>query len=77
MKADVQNNNNKFYLIQLLQNKANLTQVSVYTRYGRVGETGVADSKPFDIATGIKEYEKLFKQKTGASKGYLAIEMKA
>jgi hypothetical protein len=37
----------------------------------------VSDSKSFDIAGGIKEYEKLFKQKTGASKGYLAIEMKA
>jgi hypothetical protein len=37
----------------------------------------VSDSKSFDIAGGIKEYEKKFRQKTGASIRYIAIEMKA
>ena len=46
----------------------------LFTRYGRVGETGVSGTKTeSSIVTGIKLYEKTFKAKT--KKGYNEIKM--
>ena len=41
-KSDLGKNNNKFYLIQVLQSGGTFY---LYTRYGRVGEVGVQTSK--------------------------------
>lgn len=56
-------NTNKFYIMQLINDGYN---TSLYTRYGRIGEKGVIRTKTFcSINSGIKEFEKLFKNKTG------------
>lgn len=58
-------NNNKYYIIQLLQPLNNDSQFQLFVRYGRVGEPGVKDTKYFDNeATAVKEFEKKFKDKT-------------
>ena len=40
MMSNLFNNNNKYYIIQVLKAKASKT-ILYYTRYGRVGEDGV------------------------------------
>lgn len=61
------NNNNKYYKMQLLQNKD--STFSVWTRWGRVGETRLAQTKlmgPFaDKTSAEKWFETKFKTKTG------------
>ncbi|XP_042883678.1 protein mono-ADP-ribosyltransferase PARP3-like isoform X2 [Penaeus japonicus] len=61
-QTNIGQNNNKFYVIQIVQDKKNFI---CYTRWGRVGEEGKwnADSmKSADDA--IKSFEKKFKDKT-------------
>ncbi|KAM8867700.1 protein mono-ADP-ribosyltransferase PARP3 [Synchiropus picturatus] len=61
-QTNIGNNNNKFYVIQVLKD-----QKSFYTwnRWGRVGEKGQSKLSPFDnVANAIKDFEKKFKDKT-------------
>lgn len=39
-QSNVQNNNNKFYIIQVLQHEADPNNFSFFTRWGRVGVPG-------------------------------------
>lgn len=71
MFSDCNHNNNKFYVAQCLKDKMGNHQL--WTRYGRVGETGTPGSIPLAADKAIKEYEKKVKQKTG--KGYKPIEV--
>ena len=66
LMSDVKNNNNKFYIIQVVQT-AGASNIFLFTRYGRVGDRGVTS---FDQQFGnaSKEYFKTFKAKT--RKGY-------
>ncbi|KAJ7259330.1 PARP-domain-containing protein [Mycena rebaudengoi] len=60
-------NNNKFYVIQLLQSIADPDNVSLYTRWGRIGEHGqirVEDSAGSESAA-QEMFHKKFKSKTG------------
>lgn len=61
-QVNLQNNNNKFYVIQLIELNG---QYQVYTRWGRVGEIG--QDKPFpcgsSLAAAIKTFEGKFKDK--------------
>lgn len=75
MKADCANNNNKFYIIQVLKNKGS-AKTFFYTRYGRVGDSGVSDLVEIETKNAVKEYQKKLKQKQSSSKGYTIIDMK-
>ena len=41
-QVDIKKNSNKYYIIQLIENNKNYY---LYTRYGRVGESGKCDNK--------------------------------
>lgn len=62
-QTNIGGNNNKFYIIQLLQNGGTYY---VWTRWGRVGENGAnnLDNKGTDLAAAIQGFEKKFKDKT-------------
>uniref|UniRef100_A0A6A7G868 Poly [ADP-ribose] polymerase n=1 Tax=Hirondellea gigas TaxID=1518452 RepID=A0A6A7G868_9CRUS len=62
-QTDVINNNNKFYLIQLAEYEK---EFHVFTRWGRVGETGQNSIACFSEAEeAVSEFTKKFTQKTG------------
>ncbi|CAE6411315.1 unnamed protein product [Rhizoctonia solani] len=66
-QTDALNNNNKFYVIQLLHPSGNKNSVSLHVRWGRVGENGSAQDKgPWSPAQAIQEFLKQFKSKAGA-----------
>eukprot|EP01080_Neovahlkampfia_damariscottae_P011102 gene11102-3809_t len=63
-QTNISQNNNKFYVIQLIHGLGN--NFSVFTRWGRVGETGQSGTSNFTSASAAKaEFEKKFKSKTG------------
>lgn len=57
----------RFYVLQLLHPKGDASQVSLFTRWGRVGENGASQTKgPFPASEAEKNFAKQFKSKTGA-----------
>lgn len=65
-QTNIGQNNNKFYVLQLLKSKSNDDTYGVWTRYGRVGENGKGNLKTFDKEkSATTEFEKIFKSKTG------------
>ncbi|QRW00536.1 poly(ADP)-ribose polymerase PARP protein [Ceratobasidium sp. AG-Ba] len=65
---DGNNNNNKFYVLQLLHPQSDSANCLLFTRWGRVGETGASQQKgPFPVKQAITEFKKQFKSKTGAN----------
>jgi predicted DNA-binding WGR domain protein len=64
-QTNITDNNNKFYIIQLLVD--NDDKYYVWTRWGRVGENGQNNIDEFDDVKkdAIEEYKKKFKTKTG------------
>ncbi|CUA75523.1 poly [Rhizoctonia solani] len=65
---DGSNNNNKFYVLQLLHPKDDSANIILFTRWGRVGERGASQEKgPFAAKQAIQEFKKQFKSKTGAN----------
>ena len=72
MWSDLRNNNNKYYIIQLLQ--ASPTHFLVFNKWGRVGKKGgVATFKFNNIQNAIKQYQAKYNQKT--RKGYTPIQI--
>ncbi|KAF3919977.1 hypothetical protein AA313_de0209398 [Arthrobotrys entomopaga] len=64
-QTNIGNNNNKFYILQLLQKGS---VFAVWTRWGRVGEGGQNKlMQGYDLAGALKEYNKKFKDKTGVT----------
>lgn len=64
-QTNIGQNNNKFYIIQLLQSDANANQFYVWNRWGRVGYDGQSKNMPFSSLMAAKaEFEKKFEQKT-------------
>ncbi|EPS37847.1 hypothetical protein H072_8389 [Dactylellina haptotyla CBS 200.50] len=62
-QTNIGNNNNKFYILQLIHNKGSF---AVWTRWGRVGEGGQNKlMQGYDLDGAIKEFNKKFKDKTG------------
>ena len=62
-QTNIGQNNNKFYVIQLLETGS--SRYSVWTRWGRVGESGQNAMKSFSsLDTAEKEFCKKFKDKT-------------
>ncbi|XP_076870489.1 protein mono-ADP-ribosyltransferase PARP3 [Brachyhypopomus gauderio] len=61
-QTDIGNNNNKFYVIQVLLSGR---QYYCWTRWGRVGESGQNNlAGPSNVEAAIKSFEKKFKDKT-------------
>lgn len=74
-QSNVNANNNKFYVIQLLQHKTNKGQFFVYNRWGRVGVTGQDKFMgPMGEDSAIKEYEKKLREKS-VKGDYRVLEM--
>ncbi|QRV76677.1 poly(ADP)-ribose polymerase PARP protein [Ceratobasidium sp. AG-Ba] len=66
-QTDAVNNNNKFYVLQLLHPTTNSNSVSLHVRWGRVGESGSSQDKgPWAPAQAVNEFKKQFKSKAGA-----------
>ncbi|KAF7306447.1 Poly [ADP-ribose] polymerase [Mycena indigotica] len=63
-QTNIGNNNNKFYVLQLLHPVGNDTSCILFTRWGRVGADGQTQVKgPFPSSTAIREFKKQFKAK--------------
>ncbi|XP_067361545.1 protein mono-ADP-ribosyltransferase PARP3 isoform X2 [Channa argus] len=61
-QTNVGNNNNKFYVIQVIKESR---KYYTWNRWGRVGEVGQSKLNPFDKPeNAIKDFEKKFKDKT-------------
>lgn len=64
-QTNISSNQNKFYIMQII-NTSN--KYIVFIRYGRIGETGTINYKDFsDINSAINFFEKQFRTKTGNS----------
>ena len=78
MKTEIKANNNKFYVVQVLKKKGS-ELYGCFTRYGRVGQNGVAGFEgngltlSLDIARA--NFFKKVKSKKAGSKGYTEIKM--
>lgn len=57
-QSNISNNNNKFYILQILINEKNPNDVIFYTRWGRVGVPGQKAEEKLPIEAAIKEYNK-------------------
>lgn len=61
-QTNIGHNNNKFYVIQVVQSGGSYYS---WNRWGRVGESGANSLKgPIDLASAVKDFEKKFKDKT-------------
>lgn len=61
-QTNIGHNNNKYYVIQVLQSGGNYY---AWNRWGRVGEPGATALKgPTDLAGAVKDFEKKFQDKT-------------
>ncbi|XP_069722399.1 protein mono-ADP-ribosyltransferase PARP3 [Phaenicophaeus curvirostris] len=61
-QTDIKANNNKFYIIQLLEHNG---AYSVWNRWGRVGEGGQSKLMPYTfLEAAKKDFEKKFREKT-------------
>ncbi|KAI4294510.1 PARP-1-like protein [Schizophyllum commune Loenen D] len=68
-QTNVDGNNNKFYILQLILDPispSTAPQASLFTRWGRVGETGASQMKgPWPVADAVVQFGRQFKAKTG------------
>ncbi len=56
-QTSVQNNNNKFYILQIIQDSKNPQNCYFYTRWGRVGVAGQISCTPaININHAIAQY---------------------
>lgn len=74
-QANIGNNNNKFYILQILENEANTSPKFIFfTRWGRIGVPGQQASIPCDTADGaIWQYTAKLRDKLRG--GYREVEM--
>ena len=61
-KSDLDKNNNKFYIIQLLEHDVS-HELVLFTRWGRVGVPGVHEEKDVDTTSGPKLFMRKYKDK--------------
>lgn len=72
-QSNIMANNNKFYIIQVLQHETNGTFI-FFTRWGRVGVQGQQAAIPCsNAAIAIHEFNKKLRDKTNG--GYREVEM--
>lgn len=60
-QTDIATNKNKFYIIQIISHGSDF---SLFTRYGRIGESGVISYVPGTKASTIDKFKTTFKSKT-------------
>ena len=75
-KSDLNANNNKFYIIQLLEHDTNNTLV-LFTRWGRIGVPGQHEEKDVDSSSGPKMFMKKYKDKTKGGYQEIFIDYEA
>jgi poly [ADP-ribose] polymerase 2/3/4 len=75
MWTDLKHNNNKYYIIQIVERKKlKKTEYLVFNKWGRVGFPGQSSSREYPaLNTAIADYNHKYKQKT--TKGYTEIEI--
>lgn len=74
-QTNVQNNNNKFYIIQVLESQSNPNNFYFFTRYGRVGVEGQKiEAGPWTRDQCIREYNGKLHAKSKAG-DYRVVEM--
>ncbi|KAJ7293875.1 poly polymerase catalytic domain-containing protein [Mycena rebaudengoi] len=67
-QTNIGDNNNKFYVLQLLHPIGNTAQCLLFTRWGRVGADGQTQIKgPWAPAMAISEFKKQFKAKASTN----------
>lgn len=72
-QSNIDNNNNKFYIIQILVNEKNPNDLVFFTRWGRVGVQGQKSEESVkSVEKAIKDYNKKLSEK---SKTYTLVEM--
>lgn len=73
-KADLNANNNKYYVIEAHQSKDG-KKFRLYSRYGRVGRDGVEEERipPQDQSSLLEAYATLKNAKTSSRKGYREV----
>ena len=65
-QTDLRANNNKYYILQLLENDSNNNDFVIFTRWGRLGNKGTTKVLKYSSSLpAIREFEKTFKSKTG------------
>ncbi|KAH7100308.1 poly polymerase catalytic domain-containing protein [Auriculariales sp. MPI-PUGE-AT-0066] len=65
-QTNISNNNNKFYIVQLLAPKNSNATCILFTRWGRVGENGATQIKgPWPAAEAEQFFKDQFKSKSG------------
>lgn len=68
-------NNNKFYVLQILQSESNPGDFYFYTRWGRVGHSGKSSQiGPLTKSGAIRNYHNKLSEKTGSG-NYRLVEM--
>ena len=75
-KSDLDKNNNKFYIIQLLEHDSNNSLV-LFTRWGRIGVPGQHEIKDVDSKSGPKLFMKKYKDKTKGGYQEIFIDYEA
>ncbi len=79
--TDIKNNNNKYYGLEL-QSAPKVSAFRVFTHYGRTDDlqrdpnAGAKESRYFSaLADAQHEYDRIYKEKTAASKGYKEVAL--
>ncbi len=73
-RADLRTNNNKFYVLEVHEAQG---QYRLFTNYGRVGTPGVREGRyTDDLQDALAEFERLYREKTGKSKGYVPVDVR-
>jgi poly [ADP-ribose] polymerase len=73
-RADLQANNNKYYVLEVHEAQG---RYRLFTHYGRVGTPGAREVRYADnLPEVMAEFERLYREKTGKSKGYVPVEVK-
>lgn len=74
-QTNVQHNNNKFYILQILESLSNPSNLYFFTRWGRVGVVGQkAEAGPMTMQKCISEYNSKLNAKTRGG-DYRIVEM--
>jgi poly [ADP-ribose] polymerase len=75
-KSNIEKNNNKFYIIQILEHDLTKSLV-LFTRWGRVGVPGQKEQKDVDSNSGPKLFMKKYKDKKKAGYQEIFIDYEA
>lgn len=73
-RSDLRANNNKFYVLEVHEAQG---KYRLFTNYGRVGTPGIREGRyTDDLQDALAEFERLYREKTGKSKGYVPVDVK-